>query len=197
MLPLTSRRSKGGIRLRLLLLRHAKSDWAGSTKVDDHERPLNGRGRRTAPTMGEYMVSKDYAPTLVLCSTALRAKETLELVLSILKSSPKVQYDRKLYLADWPQLLMAIHRSPAKASQLLLVGHNPGLGQLAMALALKPQSVAEKGRAQKLAQKFPTAALAVFDFGVNNWKEVKPGLGRLIDFVRPKDLVHEAEETEE
>jgi phosphohistidine phosphatase len=183
--------------LRLLLLRHAKSDWTASAKVDDHERPLNGRGRRTAPEMGEYLRLKNYMPALVLCSTATRAKETLELILPALKSTPKVRYDRKLYLADWPQLLMAVQKAPVKISPLLLVGHNPGLEQLALALALKPQSVAERGRAQKLAQKFPTAALAVFDFEIKNWKEVKPGFGRLVDFVRPKDVIHETGETEE
>jgi len=180
-----------------MLLRHAKSDWTGSTKVEDHERPLNGRGRKTAPKIGEYLRAKNYVPRLVLCSTATRAKETLELILSTLKSSPKVNYDRKLYLADWPQLLAAIQKCPDKISPLLVVGHNPGLEQLALALALKPQSIAEKGRAQRLAQKFPTAALAVFDFEVKNWKEVKPGCGRLVDFVRPKDVIHEAEEMEE
>jgi phosphohistidine phosphatase len=178
-------------------LRHAKSDWSGSERIDDHERLLNGRGRKTAPKIGEYLQAKNYAPALVLCSTAVRAKETLELILPALKSTPKIQYDRKLYLADWPQLLGAVLKCPGKVSPLLVVGHNPGLEQLALALALKPQSVAEKGRAQKLAQKFPTAALAVFDFDLKSWKEIKPGLGRLIDFVRPKDLIREAEEVEE
>ena len=183
--------------MRLLLLRHAKSDWSGSTQVDDHERPLSTRGRRTAPKIGEFLSAKNYAPALVLCSTALRAKETLELVLPALRTAPKVHYDRKLYLADWPRLLLIIQKCPAKSSPLLVVGHNPGVEQLALALALKPRSVAEKGRAQKMAQKFPTAALAVLDFEVRSWAEVRPGLGRLIDFVRPKDVIKESEEAEE
>lgn len=182
--------------MQLLLLRHAKSDWTGSDKVVDHERPLNGRGRRTAPKMGEYLRARNYVPALILCSTARRAKETLELMLPSLKPAPKVHYDRKLYLADWPQLLAAVQKCPAK-SPILLVGHNPGLEQLALALALKPQSIAEKGRAQKLAQKFPTAALAVFAFEVRSWKEVRPGSGRLTDFARPKDVHHDSDESDD
>jgi phosphohistidine phosphatase len=183
--------------LRLLLLRHAKSDWTGSEKVEDHERPLNGRGRKTAPRIGACLRVRNYTPAFVLCSTAVRTRETLELILPALKSTPRIQYDKKLYLADWPQLLSAVQNCPGKVSPLLVVGHNPGLEQLALALALKPQSIAEKGRAQKLAQKFPTAALAVFDFDLKNWKEIKPGQGRLVDFVRPKDLIREGEEVEE
>ena len=143
--------------------------------------------------MGEYLRAQNYVPALILCSTARRAKETLELILPSLKQAPKVQYDRNLYLADWPQLLAAVQKCPAK-SPVLLVGHNPGLEQLALALALKPQSIAEKGRAQKLAQKFPTAALAVFAFEVKSWKEIRPGSGHLVDFTRPKDVHDESED---
>jgi len=182
--------------VRLLLLRHAKSDWTGSTKLDDHERPLNGRGRKAAPKIGEYLRAKNYVPALALCSTATRTRETLALILPALKPTPKVQYDRKLYLADWPQLLAVIQNCPSRASPLLLVGHNPGMEQLALALVLKPHSVAERGRAQKMAQKFPTGALAVFGFDIKTWKEVKPGSGRLTDFVRPKDVMHESDEGE-
>ena len=137
--------------------------------------------------MGAYMRAKAYAPALVLCSTAERAKETLELMLPALASEPEIRYDRALYLAEWPQLLAEIHDAP-NASPLLVVGHNPGLEQLAIALALQPQNPAERSRAEKMAQKFPTAALAVLDFDIPEWGGAKPGLGRLVDFTRPKDL---------
>jgi phosphohistidine phosphatase len=172
--------------LRLLLLRHAKSDWSG--KADDHARRLSARGKRTAPRMGACMRAKGYEPQLVLCSTAERTKETLELVLPALTGQPQIHYDRSLYLAEWPELLAEICAVPGGASPLLVVGHNPGLEQLAIALALQTQSAAERGRLQKLAQKFPTAALAVLDFEIADWSGLKPGLGRLIDYVRPKDL---------
>ena len=172
--------------MRLLLLRHAKSDWSG--KADDHARPLSARGKRTAPRIGAYMRAKCYEPKLVLCSTAERTKETLELVLPALSGQPQVRYDRSLYLAELPVLLAEIRALASEASPLMVVGHNPGLEQLAIALALQAQSAAERGRLQKLAQKFPTAALAVLDFEIVDWNGLKPGLGRLIDYVRPKDL---------
>jgi phosphohistidine phosphatase len=172
--------------LRLLLLRHAKSDWSG--KADDHARRLSARGKRTAPRMGAYMREKSYEPKLVLCSTAERTKGTLELVLPALARQPQIRYDRSLYLAEWPVLLAEIRAQAGEASPLMIVGHNPGLEQLAIALALQAQSAAERGRLQKLAQKFPTAALAVLDFDIADWSGLKPGLGRLVDYVRPKDL---------
>jgi phosphohistidine phosphatase len=172
--------------LRLLLLRHAKSDWSG--KAHDHARRLSARGKRTAPRIGACMRAKGYEPKLVLCSTAERTKETLELVLPALAGQPQIRYERSLYLAEWPVLLTEIRALASEVSPLMVVGHNPGLEQLAMALALQAPSAAERGRLQKLAQKFPTAALAVLDLDVVDWSGLKPGLGRLIDYVRPKDL---------
>ena len=172
--------------MRLLLLRHAKSDWSG--KADDHARHLSARGKRTAPRIGVYMRAKGYEPELVLCSTAERTKETLELVLPALAGQPQIRYDRSLYLAEWPVLLAEIRALASEASPVMVVGHNPGLEQLAIALALQAQSAAERGRLQKLALRFPTAALAVLDFEIVDWSGLKPGLGRLIDYVRPKDL---------
>jgi phosphohistidine phosphatase len=172
--------------LRLLLLRHAKSDWSG--KSQDHDRPLAPRGKKAAPQIGAYMRTKGYQPALVLCSTAVRARQTLELIVPELEDEPETRFDRALYLAEWPGLMAEIQDVPASATPLLLVGHNPGLEQLAIALALQSQSGSERERAQRLAQKFPTAALAVLDFQIPDWGELRPGTGRLSDFVQPKDL---------
>jgi len=141
-----------------------------------------------APRMGAWMRAKGYEPKLVLCSTAERTKETLELVIPALTRRPQIRYDRSLYLAEWPALLAEIRAVADETSPLMVVGHNPGLEQLAIALALQAQSAAERGRLEKLAQKFPTAALAVLDFEIADWSGLKSGLGRLIDYVRPKDL---------
>jgi phosphohistidine phosphatase len=184
--PLPTLASFREANLRLLLLRHAKSDWSG--KAGDHERPLAARGRFAAPRIGAYMRKKGYEPKSVLCSTAARTRETLELVLPYFSRPPEISYDRSLYLAEWPQLLAEIRLVPADASPLLLVGHNPGLEQLAIALALQPQTAPERARAEKLAQKFPAGALAVLDVDLPDWDGLKPGLGELVDFVRPKDL---------
>jgi phosphohistidine phosphatase len=172
--------------MRLLLLRHAKSDSSG--KPPDDERPLSPRGRNAAVQIGAYMGSKDYRPALVLCSTSERTKQTLELVLPSFSKRPKIRYERALYLAEWPRLLDEIRGVSEPASPLMLVGHNPGLEQLAIALALNIESPTERARLQNLAAKFPAGALAVLDFEIENWRDVKPGSGRLSDYVRPKDL---------
>ena len=171
--------------MRLLLLRHAKSDWSGN--VGDHDRPLAPRGRKAAPRIGAFMRKKGYLPAAVLCSTAERTKQTLELVLPALRADPKVQYDQSLYLAEWPALLRAV-QSATRDTPLLLIGHNPGIEQLAIALAFQPQDPATQARLENLKQKFPTTALAVLDFDADGWEGVKPGTGRLTDFVRPRDL---------
>jgi phosphohistidine phosphatase len=138
--------------------------------------------------MGAYMRERGYQPQYILCSTARRAQETLELLLPEWESPPAPALERALYLAEWPALLAEIRAVPAAVSPLLLIGHNPGLEQLALALALQPQGPAERARAEKLAEKFPTAALAVLDFAVADWSGIKPGSGKLADYVRPKDL---------
>jgi phosphohistidine phosphatase len=171
--------------LRLLLLRHAKSDWSGN--LGDHDRPLAPRGRKAAPRIGAFMRKKGYVPEAVLCSTAERTKQTLELLLPQLRADPTVRYDPALYLAEWPALLAALQSEGAADTPLLMIGHNPGLEQLAVALTLQPQDAAERARFEALERKFPTAALAVLDFDVPLWEAVKPGTGRLRDFVRPRD----------
>jgi phosphohistidine phosphatase len=175
---------------RLLLLRHAKSDWAKAEgrARDDHERPLTTRGRMAASLMGRYMRDRNYLPALVLCSTAVRTRETLDMVLPALEVSPKVRYEDSLYLAEWPRLLETLRAAPTEASPLLLIGHNPGLEQLAIALLAKPKTAAIRALAEAMARKFPTTALAVLNFRGGSWDAVKPGTGRLVDFMRPKDF---------
>jgi phosphohistidine phosphatase len=175
--------------LRLLLLRHAKSDW--SKEADDHDRPLSARGRKAAPEIAAYMRGRNYLPEVVLCSTAQRTRETLELLLPSWSRKPTILFERGLYLADWPALLANLKKAPAHASPLLLIGHNPGLEQLAIALALQPGNLPERTRLQRLSRKYPTGALAVLDFEIASWRNLKAGLGQLVDFIRPKDLPRE------
>lgn len=137
--------------------------------------------------MGRYMRRRKYLPTVVFCSTATRTRETLEILLPELEALPEIHYEDSLYLAEWPRLLEAVYGAP-DASPLLLIGHNPGMEQLASALMMKPKSSAGRALAGVVAQKFPTAALAVLDFRGDSWAAVKPGAGRLKDFVRPRDL---------
>lgn len=172
--------------MRLLLLRHAKSDWSGN--LGDHDRPLAPRGRKAAPRLGAFMRKKGYVPAAVLCSTAERTKETLELLLPALRADPAVRYEQALYLAEWPALLAALQSAAVADTPLLMIAHNPGVEQLAIALTVQPQDADERARHEKLERKFPTAALAVLDFEESHWGAVKLGTGRLTDFVRPRDI---------
>ena len=168
---------------RLMLLRHAKSDWAAPAGRD-HERPLNARGREAAPKMGAYMARHALVPDLVVASPAVRVSETLNLVLPAFDKPPKVQNDKRLYEAEADALLEVIKETPRTAHSLLLVGHNPGLAELA-ALVMASGDVEAR---QRLIEKFPTAALAVIDFALDDWAKLHPKAGRLDRFVVPRAL---------
>jgi len=157
--------------------------------MQDHERTLNDRGGEAAALMGRHMRAKKYGPALVLCSTSARTRETLELLLVELKASPEIRYEASLYLTEWPKLLDAVRAVPDATSPLMLVGHNPGMEQLAAALIAPAKSAAGKALAETLSEKFPTGALAVIDFRGRDWKSVRPGSGTLKNFIRPKDLL--------
>ncbi len=171
--------------MRLFLLRHAKSDW-GDPSLDDHDRPLNARGKEVAPRIGMLMATENYLPGLVLCSTARRARATLDLVFPFLKPEPEERIVRALYLAEPGTLLEEIRRAPPVS--LMLVGHNPGIGDLAASLCALPEDVDEGKRQERMKDKYATGGFAVFDFDITSWAEARNGTARLVDYVRPKDL---------
>ena len=172
---------------RLLLLRHAKTVPA-NPGIEDHDRELLERGRNDVPAVGAYMAAKSYLPDLILSSTARRTVETVELLGETLPRAQHVEYTDRLYLAGQKEMLAAIRAVRPSVASLLLVGHNPGMEQLATALSRQPVKRKERDRFDQIEEKFPTCALAVLDFAVARWRDVTPGRGELIDFVRPRDL---------
>jgi phosphohistidine phosphatase len=164
----------------LYLLRHAKSSWDDSS-IPDRDRPLNDRGRRAANIISEYLRSHDMFPELVVCSSARRAVETLESLAPDLEHAAEVDLEDDLYLADAATLLERIRSVPAGVPSLMIIGHNPGMHELAVNLASEGEQLTE------LTDKFPTAAVAVIVFDRDDWN-VKSGAGRLQSFVRPRDL---------
>ena len=116
--------------LTLSLLRHAKSSWKDPT-ISDHDRPLNARGTAEAPVMGKAMAKHGLDPDLVLCSTARRTRDTLQLVLPELKTEPKIVYEDELYHASPAEMLDLLHGVGGGVNQVLLVGHNPELQSFA------------------------------------------------------------------
>ena len=168
----------------LLLLRHAKSSW-DDPNLDDFDRPLAPRGIAIAPRMAAYIRQKKLQPDLTLCSTAQRAMQTWQLIAADLDRDIDFKPLSDLYLAPPSRLLGAVHRVPPTVQCVMLVGHNPGLEDLAAELSgpeSKPKALS------RLGVKFPTAALAVLEFDTDTWRSIDRGQGRLRRLVRPKDL---------
>lgn len=170
---------------RLFLLRHAKAVPAESG-IEDFDRTLMLSGMQDAGAMARYLEKNDYAVELILSSSAARTAQTTELVVQQLDC--EVEYRDALYLADPAKIVAAIRGAPVSVSHLMLVGHNPGLEACAALLAREPVRRKERARHEALEEKFPTCALAILDFDIGRWRDVAPGTGKLVDFVRPKDL---------
>lgn len=158
------------------LLRHAKAS-ADSPTFDDRDRPLNARGHDDAPLIAREMKVRGHVPDLILCSSARRTQDTCRHVLETLGPEIQADFDPALYLADDNEILEAIHSADPSAAAVLVIGHNPGLEELAASLGKDggPGS-------------FPTAALAVFRFDVADWSQVRRKGGAFADFLTPKML---------
>jgi phosphohistidine phosphatase len=165
----------------LLLLRHAKSSW-DDPSLADHERPLSKRGRKAAAAMRKAIFSRSPVPGMALVSTARRTRETFA-ALDPWPKSPKVVFHEALYHASPPAMLDFLREVDESCGCILLVGHNPGLMELANLLSGGDESVF----AQRLASGFPTGALARFAVE-GPWSEFSAGSAKLIDFVVPREL---------
>ena len=163
----------------LFLLRHAKSSWADST-LPDAERPLAPRGRRDAKLIAEHLRRLGIEPELILCSTAVRTRETLDVIRPALPNS-ELALAQDLYAAGADELLARIRQVPATVESVLVIGHNPGLHELALVLASTGDEL------DRLEAKLPTAALATLALA-STWRQVAPGDATLAAYVVPKQL---------
>jgi len=162
---------------RLILLRHAKSDWPD---VPDRDRPLAKRGRRDAPVIGRWLHDHGYLPDTVICSAARRTRQTWELVAPEVGGSPSVTFEPRAYAASAMTLLYLVRELPATSRTAMLIGHNPGVAELATSLALPPDG-------DDAPIRFPTAAVAILDVS-GDWADLAPGQARLLDHATPADL---------
>ena len=169
----------------LLLLRHAKSSWE-DPNLSDHDRPLDPEGQSAAQSMRTLIARLELIPQLVLVSSARRTRETLEL-LQPLAGSPRVRHSSDLYLANPRQILDALVEVPSTFGSVLVIGHNPGLHDLAMMLAGAHAMSLGRDGSQRLARGFPTAALAEFAVA-GDWRTLPEG-GRLTRFLTSQDRV--------
>lgn len=164
--------------LRLILIRHAKSSW-GDPAVADVDRKLNNRGQRSAALIGEWLASRGHAPDEVLCSAAVRTRQTWEGIAPFLPEPAAVRYEPALYHAD-PETMLAALRA-ATGRVVMMLGHNPGIAEFARRLLSAPPPHREFAR-------FPTGATLVADFDAPGWQVLRPGSGRTVDFVVPREL---------
>jgi phosphohistidine phosphatase len=188
---------------RLILLRHAKSDWPD---VPDAERPLAKRGRRDAPRIGRWLHEHGHQPDVVVVSAATRARQTWDLLAPELGGSPAVRFEPRAYAASALTLLYLAQELPARYRTALFIGHNPGLSELATSLAAPSgaaaaaasasvpagtaalaSALAPAGNGLRPAISLPTAAVAVFEFP-GDWPTLSPGHARLISLTTPADL---------
>lgn len=164
--------------LKLILTRHAKSAW-DDPLIEDHDRVLNTRGQRSAGLIGDWLAARGHAADHALCSSAARAQETMERILPCLRTAPKVTLEPRLYLASPDTLVRHIRRQ--SAGVLWMIGHNPGMGDLAIALTKTMSRHPDFSR-------YPTAATTVFEFDIETWRDLRLGTGRIADFIVPREL---------
>jgi phosphohistidine phosphatase len=166
--------------IRLFLLRHAKSSH-DDPGLADRDRPLAPRGTRAAKAMGRYMRDHELSPALVLCSSATRARQTLDGLTAGIGSSPRVVIEHELYEASASGLLERLRRIGDDVPSAMLIGHNPAMERLALDLAARGPDLAD------LARKYPTGALALLEFD-GSWPDLDADGARLLAFVKPRDL---------
>ena len=159
---------------RLILMRHAKSSWA-SPDLDDHDRPLNDRGKRSAAAMGDWLRSENLVPDQALVSSSTRTHETFDgLGLTI-----EAQFLDALYHAGPAEMLEVL--KAAKGDVVLMIGHNPGIAWFAAELVSTPPD-------HPRFDDYPTCATLVADFPINDWGDLKRGTGRVATFVVPREF---------
>ncbi|MEP0519351.1 MAG: histidine phosphatase family protein [Hyphomicrobiales bacterium] len=171
--------------IRLILMRHAKSSW-DDLSLADHDRPLNARGLRAAQQMADLFIARDLTPDAILCSSAIRARQTMSPILNLHQGSVSLTFSPALYEArskDYPSLIMQQLKASTNPQILMLIGHNFAIQDAAIDLAAPVNTDIQ----QKLKNKFPTGAAAIFELQ-DNMQDLDAKSSHLIDFVRPRDL---------
>lgn len=165
----------------LLLMRHAKSSWK-FTELADHERPLNKRGRRDAPLMGQFLQERELVPQRILSSTAARARQTAEAVAESANYRGDILYLDKLYMAEADEYIAALRELPDELERVMVIGHNPGLETLLQVLSDRIESL-------------PTAVVAHINLPIEKWSQLNgQTTGEMVEIWSPKEVREEEEE---
>lgn len=163
----------------LLAVRHAKSSWEHD--VDDHERPLSGRGRRDADALGRLLTQHGIKPDLVLCSTATRTRETWERAVAAGATSGEVRLVRGIYHAWVPELVRLVRETPEETATVLVLGHSPGIPDLVEHVCVRTDSSSWA----QLDEKYPTSALAVITLP-GPWRDLGRATADLVSITIPR-----------
>lgn len=167
---------------RILLLRHAKSDWKDYT-LADFDRPLSPRGRKAAPLVAAWIRDHDLVPDRVLCSAARRTSETWERMASEL-GQVSVLHRRALYHGSTGAILKQLLKQDDATDTVAVIGHNPGIAEFAWRYSV----FGDERKIARIRRKYPTGALAVISFGISRWSDLPGASGTLEHYVRPKEL---------
>ncbi len=181
--PATTAGDAGETPRLVYLLRHAKSSWS-DPDLADFDRPLAPRGERACEVMANYFRRADIHPALVVCSAALRTRQTLEGVRPGLGESPEIRYDRDLYHAYPQTMLNRLRRTHDDVRKVMLIAHNPGLHMLAHHLV----GTGAEEDLHRLSENLPTGALAILVYHGHSWKDLEEGSCELHSLVVPRDL---------
>ena len=165
--------------LRLILTRHAKSSWADPS-TDDHDRPLNKRGEKSARAVGAWLAKHGYVPELALVSSSARTRQTWDLVSKAFDPAPEAVFSQAFYLAEPAALMDGLRKAPVRS--VMMIAHNPGIAFFA-------QGLVDQLPGDARFEQFPTAATAVIDFDAPDWAAVTWNSGRVTDLVFARDLI--------
>lgn len=165
----------------LYLLRHAKSDW-NNTFLSDFERPLNQRGRRSASKIASFISTNKIRPELILCSSARRTRETLEIIQHSFNPKTEFSIENELYASSVYDLIKRIQRVPDSIKSLMIIGHNPGMQDLSLQLSTSSEL------RDQISEKFPTGALVDVFIETESWSRIAQGEARIISFTTPNDI---------
>lgn len=169
---------------KVILVRHGKSSW-DNPDLDDHDRPLNPRGRAASPIIAGWLEQRGHRADVVLCSSAARTRETASRMATVVEEMPTPRIDEGLYHAAPRAILERIRRLDSDFGTVMVIGHNPGLS----ALSRKLSGPNVRRRCARSFEHFPTAAAAVFIADIDRWTDLAFGEAEFIDFARPKELV--------
>ena len=177
----------------IYLLRHAKSSWK-DPELDDLRRPLNKRGRQTAVAIARFLTAEGIVPATILCSPSVRTRETLDAISASFAEPVPTRFEQGIYEAHVVELLQRLQRLNNHLASVMVVGHNPGLELLTNVLTGAGQGNSGSRNTASYGEKFATGSLAVIEADIDTWADLKETTGRLVRFVRGRDLLADTDD---